>query len=67
MDTRYFGNNLIARNQVQKGDYRLPPEAAEDAYYKQHAPAPADGRVLRIGSVAAAVCFGLVTIGSWLR
>ena len=67
MDTRVFGTNLLAINEIRDDRRRLSPEAAEDAYYKRHTPTPADRRVLRIASVVAAVWFGFVTIGFWLH
>jgi hypothetical protein len=65
MDTRFFGDNLIALNEIQDERRRLSTEATEDAYYKQFT--PADGRFLRIASVIAGVWFTFSAIGFWLR
>jgi hypothetical protein len=67
MDTRFFGNNLLALNEVRDLRRRLSQGAAENAYYKQHTPAPDDGRVLKIASVVAAVWFGFMAFGLWLQ
>ena len=64
MDTRLLGSNLIALNHAQDGG-RPSMEGGEDAYYSRNA--PADGRVIRIVSAVAAVCFGFVAIGTWLQ
>jgi uncharacterized protein YjiS (DUF1127 family) len=44
MDTRYFGGNLTALNEIQADRGRSSEPAAEDAYYRQNM--SADGRVL---------------------
>jgi hypothetical protein len=65
MDPRYFGTNLLNLNQNQTDRRRPSGEAAEDAYYKRHT--PAESRIPRIASLAAAVAFGFATIGFWLQ
>ena len=67
MDTRFFGTNLLAANEIQDDRRRLSPVAAEDAYYKHHTPTPVDGRVLRIASAIAAAWFGIIVFGFWLQ
>ena len=64
MDTRYFGNNLLAYRQVHEDRRGLSNGSGEDAYYQCHT--PAGGRMSRIAS-AAAVLFSLVTVGLWLH
>jgi hypothetical protein len=64
MDTRYFGAHLLTLYENQ-ADRRPLAKAAEDAYYERHG--PAEGRIPRIASLAAAVVFGFATMGFWLR
>jgi hypothetical protein len=65
MDPRYFGSNLLTLNENQADRRRPSAKAAEDAYYERHT--PAESRIPRIASLAAAVAFGFATIGFWLR
>jgi hypothetical protein len=65
MDTRFFGNNLTASSEIRSYcSRRSSREAAEDTYYKRHA--PSEGRFQWVASAAAAaVCIGFVANGFW--
>lgn len=65
MDTRYFGTNLLALNDVQDDHRRLGKECGEDAYYKQRA--PEDRFFPKIAPFVVVVGFSLVTVGFWLQ
>jgi hypothetical protein len=64
MDTRYFGNNLLALHKTAADHRRIWTEAEEDAYYQEHAPGRQRG-IPRIGVAIAGVVVGLVTLGLW--
>src|SRR5260221_13019851 len=63
MDTRFFGNNLIALHDARDGRRHLSIEAGEDAYYRRHA--ATDSRVLKIASAVVTVLFGFAAVGFW--
>jgi hypothetical protein len=60
MDPLYFGINLLSTKDVEDARRnRQSAGAAEDAYYRQHAPRPFDRRLLAIVPViVATLCVG---------
>jgi hypothetical protein len=61
MDTRYFGNNLLALNQSAADCRRVWTEVEEDAYYRGHLPGK-QRRVPRVGVVMSGIVVGLLTV-----
>ena len=64
MDTRYFGDNLLAFDQNAADRRRIWTKGEEDAYYRKHTPAE-QRHIPRIGFVIVGVAVGLVTLGLW--